>query len=99
MYDALRESSLLRLRDAHLSQLSKTGHSAQNAGQAASSAKNLAKERIAFRLSSRKPPSSSSPRRFSLLILGVVSILAAAVTKSFTVWRVGKSEMNQSQFR
>src|SRR5450631_4850612 len=46
-------------------QLSKTGHSAQNAGQAASSAKNLAKERIVFCLSSLKPRSSSSLTRVS----------------------------------
>jgi hypothetical protein len=41
------------------------GVSAQNAVQAASSAKNLAKERIDFSLSSRKPRSSSSRSRFS----------------------------------
>src|SRR5208282_6152703 len=45
--------------------LTKTGVSAQNAGQAASSAKNLAKERIDASLSSRKPHSSSSRSRFS----------------------------------
>ncbi len=46
-------------------QLAITGDSAQNAGQAASSAKNLAKEQIDFSLSSRKPRSSSSRSRFS----------------------------------
>src|SRR4029077_9186889 len=46
-------------------QLLLTGDSAQNADQAASSAKNLAKERIGFSLSSRKPCSSSSRSRFS----------------------------------
>jgi hypothetical protein len=39
--------------------------SAQNVGQAASSAKNLAKERIDFSLSSRNPRGSSSLSRFS----------------------------------
>src|ERR1700756_2411053 len=43
----------------------RTGDSAQNAGQAASSAKNLAKERIVFSLSSLKPRSSSSLTRVS----------------------------------
>jgi hypothetical protein len=43
--------------------LDSTRDSAQNAGQAASSAKNLAKERIGFSLSSRKPRSSSSRSR------------------------------------
>jgi hypothetical protein len=42
-----------------------SGDSAQNAGQAASSAKNLAKERIVFNLSSLKPRSSSSLTRVS----------------------------------
>ena len=42
-----------------------TGDSAQNGGQDASSAKNLAKERIGFSLSSHKPRSSFSLSRFS----------------------------------
>ena len=50
------------------------GHFTQNASQAASSAKNLAKERIAFSLSSRRPRSSSSPSRFSYKSLPNTSV-------------------------
>jgi hypothetical protein len=44
--------------------MSLTGDSAQNAGQATSPAKNLAKERIGLSLFSSKPRSSSSRSRF-----------------------------------
>src|ERR1039458_7040958 len=52
----------------------RSGHSAQNADQAASSAKNLAQERIGFSLSSRKPRSSSSRSRFSYKSLPNTSV-------------------------
>ena len=54
--------------------LYRSGHSAQNAAHAASSAKNLAKERIAFSLSSRRPRSSSWLSRFSYKSLPKTSV-------------------------
>jgi hypothetical protein len=57
-----------------MTQVTKPGLNTQNAGQAASSAKNLAKERIVFSLSSLKPRSSPSLTRVSYKSLPNTSV-------------------------